>query len=265
MTQDFVDTSDERKEYQDRRKTEFMKMTDGNSYTLRILQVPAKKIYTHFLNRKYAVECLGNECPICARNSEIYNKDNKNYSKDPDYVARQKRYYVNVLDKTLVKKCPECGTEYNNLNAGLCNKCSKTLNDPEPSNTVKVLSKGPAVFSQFNDIHNAVLDDAGEKLGINNFDLVLVVNGRGKDTKITVIPEAHKNKPVEGTYELFDLSNSTIELEPDEMLDVQRGVSLKDIFAARRAEKEAEFPPKEVVSEETLADVTDAVNKLFSQ
>lgn len=263
MSNIFADIENETKDFPQEKKINFMKLT--SKHTIRILEEKATKIYAHFLGGRYSVKCLGDNCPICKQTFQLISDYPETFRNEPTYSPRQKRYYVNVLDKTPVKKCPECGNEYTNLTTGICTSCSVALGKAEPSNTVKVLSKGPAVFSQFNDIHSAVLDDSGEQLGINNFDLVLVVNGRGKDTKITVIPEPHKNAPVDVEYELFDVSKAIIEVEPDEMLDLQRGVSLKDIFAARRAEQGAEFSPKESVSEEVLADVNDAVNKLFSQ
>lgn len=262
MTNDFADTSDDKRntEY---KKTEFMKMTDGNSYTVRILEPKSKKVFSHFLAKKYSVECPGDDCPMCKRNSEIYARDDKNYYKDPDYVSRQKRYYVNVLDKTEVKTCGKCGAEYTNLNKSVCD-CGEVLPEPAPSNKVKVLSKGPTVFEdQLNVYHKSIVDEQKEIIGINNYDIQIVVSGRGKDTKTTVIPQPHRNSPVPEGLELYDLDTLTIKLEPEEMLDVNRGVSLKDVFAARKAEQEIEFGD-DPVSDDVANEVQDQVNKLFS-
>jgi hypothetical protein len=264
MSDDFADGIDnEKSENSEFTKTVYMRLEDGHKYTIRILEPKAKKIFTHFLGGKYSVLCLGDNCPICKRTLELYQQYPETFRKESGYNPRQKRYYVNVLDKTPVKRCPKCNKEYANLNMGICNDCSVALEGPVPSNTVKVLSKGPAVFGQFNDIHSSVVDDDGNKLGIHTFDLDLTVNGKGKDTRITVIPLPHKNKPVEGKFELFDLSSPVPELTPEEMLDVQRGVSLKDIYVARKAEKDMEFGP-EAVDANLEEEVNEAVNKLFN-
>lgn len=265
MSDDFATPSDSGKSFPERKKTVFMKTVDGHSYTVRILEPKSTQVFTHYLQQRYNIKCLGEDCPLCTRNSEIYAADPDNYRKDPNYSPRHKRYFVNILDKTVVKKCPKCNLEYANLNKGLCD-CGENLLDAAPSNTVKVFSKGPTVFEdQLNVYHNSILDQAGEKIGVNNFDIMIVVTGRGKDTTTTIVPMAANRDPVPEGLELFDLDSITIELEPEEMLDVQRGVSLKDIFAARRAEEDSEFPPQETISDEVQRDVEAAVEKLFSQ
>lgn len=264
MTDEFAEgIENTNTDYPKEKRTEFLKLSDGHTYSIRILEPKATKVFTHFLGGRYTVRCLGDNCPICKKTMELAAKYPETYKREPGYAPRQKRYYVNVLDKTNVKKCPECGTEYLNPNVGICSSCSVALGDPEPSNTVKMLAKGPAVFGQLNDINKAVLDQQREPIGINNYDLSLVVSGRGKETKITVVPQPQNNEPVEGELELFEISKTLIELEPDEMLDVQRGVSLKDIFAARKADSDDELFDEEI-SKSIQQEVDDAVSKLFS-
>ena len=52
---------------------------------------------------------------------------------------------------------------------------------------------------------------------------------------ITPIPQPDRRNPVPEGLELFELDKITIELDPGEILDLQRGASVRDIFAARRA------------------------------
>jgi len=251
-------------DYPKDKKVNFLKLSDGNKYTIRILEEKATKVFTHYLN-KYSIACLGDNCPICKRTIELSLKNPDTFRKDPEYAPRQKRYYVNVLDKTLVKKCPSCNKEELNMNAGICNDCSIALVGPEPADTVKVLAKGPAVFGQLNEYNKAILDETGEPKGIHNFDLTFVVSGKGKETKITIIPLPTSDAPVEGEYELYDVSKVIIALEADEMLDAQRGISLGDIFAARRATSEADNVMSAEVPVELQKEVDSAVDKLFTQ
>jgi hypothetical protein len=54
-----------------------------------------------------------------------------------------------------------------------------------------------------------------------------------------------------------------VSLAPGEILDLQRGVMLKDIFVARRATAKLEQSPTEIVSPEVLASIEDDVDALF--
>ena len=181
------------------------------------------------------------------------------------YNKGVKRFFVNVLDKTLAKVCTACNKEYKNISTIVCT-CGEALPDAQPLNKVKVLAKGVSLFEQLVAIDNAILDDSGEKIGLTNYDINIVVSGVGRDISYTPIPDTSKREPVEAKYadELFDLDKATIKLTPEEMLDLARGVTLKDIFAARKAQ-EVEVQVGEQVSEETLANVNQQVANLFAQ
>jgi hypothetical protein len=246
------------------KKTEFMSLTTG-AHTVRILDPQAKTKPTHFFNiNKTTVLCLGDECPVCANNKKLIMQFPDNFRDQPSYNKINYRFFVNVLDKTPAKTCGKCSKEYKNLAMTICT-CGEVLNATAPLNKLKVMSKGLTLRDDLDSIDKAILSPNGDPVGLNNYDIVLMVSGAGRDTKVTPVPRTESNEPVvlsEGV-ELYDLEKVTIELSPSEMLDVQRGVSLKDIFTARKAKATVTVEP--VASQEQLDKIDEEVNKLFSQ
>jgi hypothetical protein len=246
------------------RRTEFMSLTTG-AHTVRILQNQAKTVPIHFFNaNKVSVLCLSDECPVCANNKKLIMQFPENFREQHDYNKINYRFYVNVLDKTPAKVCGKCQKEYKNLAMTICT-CGEVLNAVAPLNKIKVMSKGLTLRDDLDSIDKAIQSPNGEPVGLTNYDMVLMVSGTGRDTKVTPVPRTEANEPfvlAEG-QELFDLEKCYIALTPSEMLDAQRGVQLKDIFAGRRASKQISVEP--VVPQETLDQVNEAVNKLFNQ
>lgn len=248
----------------DFKKTEFMVLGQG-AHTIRILEDQAKTLPTHFfMHSKASVLCLEDECPICKNNKDLIRQYPDNFRDQPGYNKVNYRFFVNVLDKTPAKVCTKCGKEYKDVRQTIC-QCGEILPaNAEPINKVKVLSKGLTLRDDLGSIEKAILDASGTPIGLKNFDIVLMVSGTGRDTKITPVPRTEANQPVPEGLELFDLEKATIKLEPTEMLDLQRGISLKDIFAARKA-KEVEFVPQEVASQADIDAVQAKVDALFNQ
>lgn len=247
------------------KKTEFMSLTNG-AHTVRLLNDKAKTVPTHFFNRsKATVLCLGDECPICANNKKLYMQFNKEANKQPEYNKVTYRFYVNVLDKTPAKTCTKCGLEYKDIRNTVCS-CGEILPaTATPLNKVKVIAKGLTLRDDLDSVSRAILDNTGTPVPLTSYDMVLMVTGAGtRDAHITPVPRPDMNEPTPEGLELFDLERATIKFDASEMLDLQRGVSLKDIFSARK-NKQDEFVPEQAVSQETIDQVNDAVSKLFNQ
>lgn len=243
------------------KKTEFMQLGQG-AHTIRILQSQVKTKPTHFFNHsKSSVLCLGDECPICANNKKLIMQFPENFRDQPGYNKVNYRFFINVLDKTPAKVCTKCGKEYKDLRNTICT-CGEVLPQANQLNKVKVLSKGLTLRDDLGSIDKAILNSDGTPVGLMNFDMVLMVSGTGRDTKITPVPRTEANQSIPEGLELFDLEKCVISLNPAEMLDLQRGIGLKDIFAARKA-KEESFEP--AVSQETIEEVNAAVDALFNQ
>lgn len=264
----FVDEPVKREEKKYKR-TEYMSLEEGN-HLIRILQPKATKKFTHFIHGAYA-ECLGDEdCPICKNNKLLMMEypDNREYTKQDGWASRSRRYYVNVLDQTTSVICPKDSKEFKCKVPSFCT-CGESLVGMEPIklNKIKVLSGGVGLFEEdLNSIEKAIVDETTqEPLGIMAYNLVLVVKGSGKERAITVIPQAPSSLSVDiSGMELFNLDNVVIKLHPDEMLNLQRGISLKDIFAARNSRSvDVKEPVKTLVSESTISEINDRIASLF--
>lgn len=251
----------------DFKKTEFVDL-NGTS-TVRILTNDRMVIETHFIN-KATVRCLEEDCPICASNKMLIMQYPESFREEARYSPRRTVKLVNVLDKTLVRKCSECGTDNKGTGTGAvtCYKCSSIVtSEPTPSNKVKVLSRGVTLFDQLDAINNAIQDTKGEPLGLTAYDITFVVSGTGKNKVITPIAGQPSPLTVEVNKEdLFDLDKVTIKLTATELVDLQRGVSLRDIFSARKAsEKVSTLPDDSYLTKEIVEQVGSDVDTLFKQ
>lgn len=250
----------------DVKRTEFIDLKEG-THRIRVLESDYKCFKTHYFNHnKVTAMCLGDECPVCQNNRALIMQFPNSFKDQTGYVKITTRFYINVLDKTPSKVCT-CGKEYKGY-AGLFCGCGEQLPEKaSPLNKVKVLARGEGVFGDMDAIEKALLDETGEPIGLMNYDLNIVVRGSGRDTAYTIIADSGSREPVSVSKEdLFDLDKAVIKLTREELLDVQRGVALKDIFAARKGkEQTSTIMSEEVtqVSAQESADVRDAVAKLF--
>lgn len=230
----------------------FLRLTEGQ-HIIRLLQ-PIEEVpmfYSHWL-RKSNIECLGVDCPFCQNNQEILlgvDGDYERAKKVTGFNPWQVRYFANVLDRTLVKVHPESEEAVENKRnainewAVVCKDTQLPLAEVEakPSNIVKVLSSGITLFDALEKIDlttcSKEVDEEGNPtpLGIKNYDVVLVVSGTGRERKSPPVPQVTRNDVVEiDKADLFDLDRALIKLTVEEIIDFRRGVTLKDIFAARR-------------------------------
>lgn len=260
-------------------RPKYLRFVEGSPLLVRILDKTAYSVDKHWIQKvNTSVICLGEQCPICKHNEELRAESPNTFRRSKGYIGINRRYLVNVLDRTPVLKDVETGIEYYASKGKfptLDSSGEKSLVglEPEPSNTIKILERGRELFEQLSMIHNETIKlDAGEggepveSGGLTSFDVKLVTMGRGKDTVITVMPMLTNNDDVESVLtekelEPHILSTVGILLSPDEMVDLTRGISLKDIFAKRRAEEEISDVTAEVQG--TLADVSDRIKALY--
>jgi hypothetical protein len=132
------------------------------------------------------------------------------------------------------------------------------------SNKVKVLSRGKELFEQFNAISDSILDSKGEALSINAYDIGLKITGAERKTKIFAIAMEKNNDVISiPDDQKFDLTNPVVQLSPSEMIELQQGAQLRDLFAARRASTDAESAVLSDASAK-IAEVQKSVEKLFN-
>lgn len=231
MSDTFGETLDERKESKFK-KTEWLTLT--GEITIRILDSMETKVYGHYFMGRGWVECLGDECPICQNNKKILYEHPEDYQKVQGWNARRARYFLNVLDRADGK--------------------------------VKVLGCGPRLIEDLKVMSKAVRNEQDERIDIRNYDWLLLTSGEGRDKKTLPQPKFFGKETTEQVEEgaLYDLNNLMVKLTPDEMLDVANGASLKDVFALRRASKQAKEDEFGGISEEVASQINDAVDSMFN-
>jgi len=260
---------DTKTQYESKKK-QYLTLSQGQT-VIRILEDTAQKFYTHYINRS-TVQCLGDACPICANNRVIYMEHPDDFRSVQGYSPKVQKFLVNVLDRTVGKICPNCGTDVKKVGGNFppfCPKCETSVAEVKesPIDQVRVLSKGVTVFEQFDAFENSVCDDEGEPLPLTGYDIVLSVTGVKKDTKVVAIPLANKRDKIEvDPDDLYQLEDAIIKLDGSEIGELQRGISLKDIFASRRANKEIEAKAQEAieVDPEEEAELEDSIEAMMS-
>lgn len=275
MSKPFADFPERRERTADFNRPVFLRFREGTPTTVRILDQHAEKVLKHWINKtKTSVLCLGADCPICQQNEVIRRENPKTFQKIKGYIPVQRRWMVNVLDRTLVIKDEETGEEYYPVKGKFPTVTSdgerSLVNlQPVPSNTIKILERGQTLFEMFAVIHaDSVVEDenGGESGGITTFDVKLVAAGSGTDMVISVIPQNRTDDvtPIleQNNLTPYVLSAIGVELTPDEVTEVVRGVSIRDVFAARRAKEESDSD-KEIKS--SFSDLSDKVATLFGE
>lgn len=258
------------------KKTEFFEPTVGMS-TVRLLDTENYEVYqTHFFMGKGTVKCLGEDCPICKKNRQLRleHPNIKNVNEIPGYNKRSETGYINVFDKTPVKVCPnaECGHASKasmNKFPDVCPKCGAFLTKipATPLNKVKLLSKGKEFFEKLLMFEETVLNEAGEPIGLDNFDIGIMgqpMQGQPGKVKVDPIPLSQNQEPVEYDKEtLYDLKNCLVVLNSEEMVQFMNGVGLKDIYAARKATPSEVKENASQVAKETAEEVQKKVAQMF--
>lgn len=257
------------------KKKEYLKLGQGQT-VIRILENQAHKFYTHYINGS-TIQCLGEDCPVCRNNHIIYAENPDTYKEVKGYAPKVQRFLVNVLDRTVGKVCPECKATIKKAGVAFpssCSSCNTVVAHIKeaPLNRVSVLAKGVTLFEQFDAFETSVLDENETPLPLTSFDIVLNVSGAGRTTKIVAIPVTNHKDVIEiSKDDLYDLSDAVIKLTSEEIIDLQRGISLTDIFAARKAVAETkhsselvgEQPANKELVEEELAEVEDELKKVM--
>lgn len=217
----------------------FLRIVSGIPTVIQILDEHPTLTLGHWLTdgtgTRVKVNCLGpNVCPICIRNKQIgYNRDH------PDYIPLQKRYRINVLNLSPVKKCPACGAVYT-ANVARCaaDGCTQNLEEvkQEPLKVVQILERGPELMNKFNALESIPHPFTGESLPLQAYPIMLVANGAGKDMVITPLPQAPTGEDV-GGYEKLSL-DTDVKFTAEELSYLLKGGSYKDVLAAKRAAAE---------------------------
>lgn len=254
-------------------RPEFIQFTPG-THVVRFLEPTENSRYdvTHFVvspTTKATIKCLGEDCPVCLNNRKIYLEHPKNAYQIPGYFGKSDKYTLNVLDKTVIKVCSECGKEVFKVGTVFpptCPSCNTMITtiEEKPSNKVKLLQLSKTSAQQITDIETATIDAESNIIPITSYDVIFKVSvSNGKKT-VTPIAAPLSNAPVEVPADALLDKDAVMTLEADEIIDFLKGVSLKDIFTARRASTTAEAEPT-AESEEVEQRLGDHTTKLISE
>jgi hypothetical protein len=257
-------------------KATWLNLSPGN-HMVRLLNSDAVRYDTHWINGN-TILCLGENCPICETNRRVrLEHNNKDYYNLPDYHAVVLKFFVNVLDRTPVKVCPNCQAEVNMIPSAsgnstfpsTCPTCNHFVTEVAagPSNKVKILSRGTTLFDQFNSAQNPEIDDEGNTIPpepITSYDFALICNPANKKNPVVAQPKKNRNDVVEVPADsLYSLESRVIKLEPVEIADLLKGISIRDIFAARKAKGGQQTTELEQKSAVLSTEINSTISKLF--
>jgi ribosomal protein L37AE/L43A len=253
----------------ERTKSKFVKpnwltLTPG-SHVVRFLETTDQAFFeeTHFLvlpTGKLTIACLGEECPICQSNRTIYLADTKNFRNNKGYFSKSDRYTLNVLDRTMVKICPSCGEEnkrQGNSYTPTCSSCQTLIASvaEAPSNKVKLLQLSRTAAEQLNSIETTMVDKDRNPIPLTAYDIVFSVSMTNGKKVSTPIPATQNNDVIAIPKEQLLDKNVTIRLTVAEVRDLLKGISLKDIFTARKSESTQTLVDSTVPTEDTTRQV----------
>lgn len=112
---------------------------------------------------------------------------------NPAFRRIRKRSYLNVLDRTLVKRDPNGAAYYPDEQGNYPEKSAsgEALSALVPNNRVMILDTGPQLMELFTMLNNRVRDrrDPSQLLPIQRVDLRVVTSGKGRDTTRAVYPD----------------------------------------------------------------------------
>ncbi len=250
------------------KRIEFIELAPGMN-VIRILDSEAYDIDVHYVG-KTNVKCLGDDCPVCKNNKKIILENPDDFRSIKGYSPRRQIFIVNVLDRSPVKTCPNeaCGTDVKAINGIFPTQCPKcggliTAQKAHPLNRVKILSKGKQLFSQLETLSLAMHDERGNQLELTSYDIALSVSGTNKKESPSPIPYINSNDVITiDPASLFDRTRAVVELTAEEIMELQRGVSVRDIFTARRSESESATDLDQATKED-VDKIKDAIGSMF--
>lgn len=247
-------------------KTRYVDLSFGMR-TVRLLAPPVR-VFVHFVKDRGMFKCLGRDCPVCKINKSLQTDYPEDFRKQQGYNASNPRHYINVMDRTFVKVCASCGAE--NYKDALyqfpntCSKCGTIISEilPAPSNKVKVLNLSQTNADKLMNYRLAVRDEHDEPLGLGNFDIDVVIVTAGSKKDISVQPSSSPTSREKVSFEesdLYDLNKITLELSSEEIVQFLKGVSIKDLFAARKAETVTETDKPSEAAVKSIEDTLKAL------
>jgi DNA-directed RNA polymerase subunit RPC12/RpoP len=215
----------------------YMSFKKPGIYTVRVLE-KFEPIYVHYLpHQNLSILCLGPECPICQRNSYLFNQYDKLAPKQKEFIAKQTRYVANVLDRTPSYACTGCGATYYNFEikkGTACPACGTTItSNPVPLDVVKLASFSKTFVEQLKVVAQSVMNGDGEVVPLVSYDLQIVSAVVEGKTRISCYP-GQIDKPIEVPEDsLFPHNKIAMKFSKEEVVQILSGTNYKDVLRAR--------------------------------
>lgn len=228
--------------------SDFVRLTSDHTTVIRIIDQEPVISWSHFVPKEHSVfhanagkgmsfMCPGRDtCPICKWNSEQRAKEDK-----PKNLLNSRRVYTfNVLDRTLVVGCPECGVDhYDELKKGFPEECinpdcaaSLVDIDPAPRNKIQIFQKGVRVAEQF----IAFEDEFGD---INSYDVKLDTRGSKDQTSTICVPKPPVKLDMEEILgenweeQLFNIKEITKPMDVESIARILKGEDYYSVFGKK--------------------------------
>jgi len=181
--------------------SDFIKLSTEHTTIVRIVDPVPEISWSHFVPKKHTAFpdannskgmsfiCPGRDagCPICEWNKNERAKSKE--EKPKNLLNSRKVYTFNVLDRTSIVRCPECGWEHYEGKSGFPEECSNpdckvSVVDIEsgPRNKVQVMQKGIRIAEQF----IAFEDEFGD---VTSYDIKLDTRGTGDKSSTICVPK----------------------------------------------------------------------------
>lgn len=192
----------------------YLRMTEGERI-VRILDEEETSFWRYWLNGAAYPGCGKGKGIIVGRDSPIRQHMEALGKDHPDYRAPQRRYLLNVLDRTPVKKTSKGYPVYADGNGNFPNALGdeNVSNSPVvPNNRVYVVEFGSQLLDSFVILHNKIKHrNTYELLPIWGFDVKIFTKGSGLETKRMVFPDMDQDPLPEELFALpkYDLAQFT--------------------------------------------------------
>lgn len=256
--------------------TAYLSFKNPGVYTIRVLE-KFTPINTHYIqDQRVSVLCLGKDCPICAKNLQLFKKYDENAPKQKGFYSKQTRYVANVLDKTPSIFCLECGKQVHGFlykEDMPCPSCKVPI-PKQPfviPEEVKLVSFSKTFIEQLKVIAMSVLDEEGNVVPLTHYDIKIISAIVSDRTQISPFPSEKIEPPPQISQEfLYPHEKIAIKFSKVELLDILEGVDYRDVLKARNTDNTTTIvgtTPVEMDNEiaEEAKSVVNTIKELFDE
>ncbi|MFH1668009.1 MAG: hypothetical protein ABH884_03245 [Candidatus Komeilibacteria bacterium] len=174
--------------------SDYVKLTNEHMTVIRVLDETPKVVWKHYIPRGHFTNANNGKgmSIICDRPGCVICEMNKGLDDDRKKMKASKRWIFNVLDRTPVIVCPNCGAEYYETKGGYPQTCTNRIDggdcrttlpeEPSPRNKIQILERGRTLVDQLVEYE----DEFGS---LDTYDIKLSTKGTGTDTRTTCLPQ----------------------------------------------------------------------------